>query len=152
MDENASRFLASLGAAGGQGNMWELGAQLGLERPDCEALCLDLMSQGLLEMVNLAGAVKLSRAGQEIAAAPAAPADDLATWLEDLSAAGEMGLGGALAQDLAADREALRHHLARSSPLPAVVGALLAALAKTLAASPQPSAAELAARAQKLAP
>lgn len=153
MNEDLAReFLGRLEQAGGKASMWKLGESLGLDRADTETLAVDLLGQGLLEMVSLSGAVQFTEAGRAaVGGAPAAGGEDLPGLLAELAGAGGLGLAGTAAADLTADLAALSAHLTRSSPLMPVVKALTAALDSALEKAPDPAARELRARLARLA-
>ncbi len=144
-------FLRLTGEAGGGANMWRIGEGLGLDREQVESLCLDLLSAGFLEMKNLGGAIVLTEAGREqLSGSSAAGGVDLASLVEELEGAGDLGLEGAAASDLAADLACLRAQLLRSRPLAPVVQACLEAVAQALALSAHSRARDLAAQVGEL--
>ncbi len=149
-EKNKLEFLGGLSQAGDQANMWQTGQAMGLNRDASEALAMDLMSQGLLEIVNLSGKVRLTEAGRRALGPASGPGDGLEALVRDLEAAGDLGLKGASAQDLAADLATLRAQLGRSRPLMPVVKACLAALESLLGRSSASEAADLAKRAAAL--
>jgi len=150
MDDLKLEFLRRTDQAGDGANMWQIGEGLGLDRAQVETLCLDLLSDGLLEMKNLGGAIALAQAGREQLSGAPAPGPDLGALVGQLESAGGLGLEGAAASDLAADLACLRAQLSRSRPLAAVVQACLEAVAEALAGSPDHRARELAAQAREL--
>jgi len=141
MDHEAE-FLAALAQAGGEGSMWDIGREMGLDRGQAEAVGTELMGRGLLEMVSLSGKVRLTetgRAGAERAADQGG--ETLADWLAQARA---LDPAGDLAQDLAC----LEAQLARSQPLTEVVATCLEAAAQSLAVEHP----DLADRARRLKP
>ncbi len=145
-------FLQSVAEAGDKANMWKVGEAMGLNRDATETLCMDFFAQGILEVVNLSGWVRLTPAGRE-GLAPTGPQggpDSLAALVRDLAAAGDLGLKPPAGADLAADLACLKAMLTRSQPLPQVVKACLLAVEAALMLSPQPAAESLAQRAASL--
>ncbi len=143
-------FLRLTGEAGGDANMWRIGEGLGLDREQVESLCLDLLSAGLLEMKNLGGAIVLTDTGREQLSGLSPAGPDLGSLLAELEGAGDLGLEGGAAADLAVDLACLRAQLSRSRPLAAVVQACLEAVAGALDASADPRARDLAGQLRKL--
>lgn len=130
MDEVKSlEFLRAIAAAGDKANMWTAGQAVGLERGATEALSLELMDRGYLEMASLSGAVRLTPSGAEElqGAAGAEKTPDLEELLQRI-AAQELDLGPTASADLKADLATLRAALGRSRPLNPVVKACLAAI------------------------
>jgi hypothetical protein len=151
MDEELKlEFMRRTDQAGDEANMWRIGEGLGLDRGQVETLCMDLLSEGLLEMKNLGGSIVLAQAGREQLAGAPAPGPNLGTLLDELEGAGDLGLAGPAAGDLAADLACLRAQLSRSRPLAAVVQACLQAVAEALAASRQERARDLASQVREL--
>lgn len=153
MDPQARELLAAVQQAGDSANLWEAGQSLGLERSRAEDLGTGLMAEGLLEMVNLGGAVRVSPAGADLLAGGGglgAGGDDLANLVSDLETAGGLGLAEKVAADLAADVTALKAQLGRSRPLLPVVRACLEALEENLGGSGDEKAKDLARRAAAL--
>lgn len=156
MDEERSlEFLRLIDQAGQDGNMWETGEAMGLERYQSEDLATDLMGRGYLEMVSLNGKVRLTQDGKDHLRGAGSPAGGggggLAALLADLQAAGAAGLSGAAARDLAVDIACLEAQTRRSQPLQAVVRACLEEIGRALAKSSLPASRELARRADSLA-
>lgn len=156
MDATSKEFLQRLSQAGDQADLRQVGQDMGLEREQAESLAMGLMVEGLLEVVSLSGAVRLTGQGRELVgeAAPTAPAsttgDGLRALADDLAKAGDLGLGRSAAEDLAVDLATLQAHLGRSKPLQAVLSACLEALAAGLEQSGESRAAGLAIRARAL--
>ena len=127
-------FLQELARAKDGANMWRAGEAIGLNRDDTEALSLDLLSGGLLEMVNLSGGVRLTEDGLASLGekTPMDQAADLASLIKAMEDAGDMGLSPEAAADMAVDLATLRAQLKRSRPLPAAVNACLSATQATL--------------------
>lgn len=139
-------YLKQLAAEGDGVNAKAVAERMGLGRQDGEDLAVRLMTDGLLEMVSLSGAVRVTAAGRGLVAGVSAAAsgdDDLPALLAQIGAAGDLGLGPVDAADLAADAACLAAHLRRSRPLPPVVRACLASLSDGLAKSSSPQAAGL---------
>lgn len=150
MEQGKEReFLERLAQAGEQASMWEVGQAMGLDRGATEALAASLLAQEALQIVSLSGKVCLTEAGRALCGAGAG-GDSLAGLLQDLRAAGGLGLSGAAAQDLLADLATLEAQLGRSQPLMPVVKACLAAIEGALTRSRHPQAVGLAARAAAL--
>ena len=69
MDEEKSlELLRAIAAAGDKANMWTAGESVGLDRGTTEALSLELMDRGYLDMASLSGAVRLTPPGRRGAA------------------------------------------------------------------------------------
>jgi hypothetical protein len=150
-EEQKLDFLRRAAASGAKANMWRIGEELGLTRDATEYLCMDLFAQGMMEVVNLSGGVRLTTSGEQcLGPAQGASADTLAAWLKDARALGDPGLTGQAAQDLAADLKALEAQTERSQPLAPVVKACLEAAAAALVQAKAPAAVELAQRAKAL--
>lgn len=143
-------FLRSAAEAGDQANMWKIGQALGLDRSAAESLGLELMGQGLLEMVNLGGGVRITEAGLaglgSVGKGPG-PGPDLEALLGEIESGGDLGLDQKAMVDMEADLACLRAQLGRSRPLEAVVTACLEAVEEALAGSTAARAQELARRA-----
>lgn len=150
MDQGKEReFLERLAQAGEQASMWEIGQAMGLDRGDTEALATSLLAQEALQIVSLSGKVCLTQAGRALCGGPGG-GDSLAGLVQDLRAAGGLGLTGVAAQDLLADLATLEAQLGRSQPLMPVVKACLAAIEGVLTRSRDPQAAGLVQRAGAL--
>ncbi|KMY67796.1 hypothetical protein AAU61_07935 [Desulfocarbo indianensis] len=154
-NERSLEFLRLIDQAGQDGNMWETGEAMGLEKYQSEDLATELMGRGYLEMVSLNGKVRLTQAGKDHLQGAGSPAGGggggLAKLLADLQAAGAAGLSGAAAQDLAADIACLEAQTRRSQPLPPVVQACLKEIGRALAESSLPASRELGRWADALA-
>ncbi len=148
MDENKRlEFLSAVEQAGGQANMWEIGEALGLERAHTEQVSTSLFGDGLLELVSLAGAVRITERGR----AQAGGGDqDLDAWLDDAGKACHLVLEGTAAQDLSLDLETIRSQQKRTAPHPTIISTCLSAAEQAFNASAHPQAAELARRAARL--
>ena len=147
MEQNTRRdFLRELARAGDDTNMWRAGEALGMIKDHTETLSLDLLSEGLLEMVNLSGGVRLTPEGQNALGEPAPPDQpaDLALLLKALEEAGDLDLAPQAAADLSADLATLKAQLKRSQPLNAVIKACLSAVSAALQQSPSDEARRLA--------
>lgn len=142
-------LLRRLAAAGDKANMWEAGAEMGLDRPATETLAMNLFAQQAMEVVNLSGKVRITEAGRRLLGDQAAAEPGLAGFVADLEAL-DAGLGGSDAGDLAADLVCLKAQAGRSRPLAPVVRACLAAVETALAKSQAPQAAALVKRAAAL--
>lgn len=142
-------LLRRLAAAGDQANMWEAGAQMGLDRPATETLAMNLFAQQAMEVVNLSGKVRITEVGRRLLGDAPASEPGLAGFVADLAALAH-GLTGTDAGDLAADLACLRAQAGRSRPLMPVVRACLAAVETALGKSKAPQAAGLAQRAAAL--
>ena len=136
MDETIRmEFLKRLAQAGDGASAKVVAQEMGLQRQDAEDLSVSLMTGGLLEMVSLSGAVRLTPAGRNMvqgASAAASGQDDLPSLLAEIAAAGDLGLGPVEAIDLASDTACLAAHLRRSRPLEPVRRACLAAISDGL--------------------
>lgn len=141
-EEKHLKLLALLDQAGDSVTMWQVGESLGLNRSATETLAMDLFAEGILEVVNLSGKVRITDKGRGLLGGGGAA--DLPGLVEALEKAGSLGLSGAAAQDLAADLATLKAQLSRSRPLMPVVKSCLAALETTLAKSKDPAASGLA--------
>lgn len=150
MDEDLVReFLQQVGAAGDKASLQEVGSALGIDRGQAEELSMQLMGEGLLEIVSLSGAVRLTDAGRTAAGGSSgggATAEDLPSLVAEIAAAGSLGLAPDQADDLTRDLAALTAQLKRSRPLGDVIKTLLKAVEEGLTASPEPQARALAMR------
>lgn len=142
-------LLRRLAEAGDKANMWEAGAEMGLDRPATETLAINLFAQQAMEVVNLSGKVRITEAGRRLLGDQPAAEPGLAGFVADLAAL-DHGLGGGDAGDLAADLACLKAQAGRSRPLAPVVRACLAAVETALAKSQAPQAAALVKRAASL--
>ncbi len=127
-------FLRQLALEGDSANMWNAGEAVGLDRAATEALAMDLMAQGVLEMASLSGGVKLTASAQsELEGAPSPEKSaNLASVLEGIAAAGNLGLDAAAAANLAADLATLQAGLKRNPPLAPVLESCLKAVGAAL--------------------
>jgi len=148
--ENKLRFLKELAKAGAKANMWQVGQVLGLDRQAVESLSLDLLSSGLLEMVSLSGAVRLTESGlAQLEETPATNQPlDLPALIKAIEEAGDMGLSPSAAADLSADLATLKNQLKRSQPLKAVLMACLSSIQAALNQADSPRAQKLARQAR----
>lgn len=148
-DDRDLELLRRLAAAGDSANMWEAGAEMGLDRPATETLAMNLFAQSAMEVVNLSGKVRLTEAGRRLLGDQPPAEPGLAGLVADLAAL-DHGLAAGLAADLAADLACLTAQAGRSRPLAPVVRACLAAVETALATSKAPQAAALIKRAAAL--
>lgn len=156
-DYQKLEFLRRVAEAGDKADMWKTGQAQGLDRDATEALCMDFFAQGVLEVVSLSGAVRLTSSGRESlgetgGGAAAGGPDSLARLVADLDQAGDLGLKPPAGGDLAADLACLKAQLKRSQPLTQVVRACLVAVEAALMQSPAAAAEALAQRAAGLRP
>lgn len=150
MDEHKRlEFLNQLSQSSGDANMWELGESMGLERQETEAITTTLMADGLLELVSLAGTVRLTDQGQDQGAADN-EAGELAAWLDQADKVCHLALNGSAAEDLEIDLETIRSQQKRTQPHPTVMTTCLGAAEHAFNASAHPQAAEMARRAALL--
>lgn len=151
-DHQKLEFLRRVAEAGDKANMWKLGEAQGLERNATETLCMDYFAQGILEVVNLSGGVRLTASGRENLgeAEGGGGPDSLAALVADLEKAGDLGLKAPAGTDLAADLACLKAQLKRSQPLTQVLRACLLAVEAALMQSPAAQAEALAQRAAAL--
>jgi hypothetical protein len=129
-DVKRLEFLRQLALEGDKANMCSAGEAVGLDRAASEALGMDLMAQGVLEMVSLGGRVALTTSGQsELDGAPGPEKSaELAALLDQIAAAGGLGLEAAIASNLQADLATLQAALKRNPPLAPVLEACLQAM------------------------
>jgi hypothetical protein len=149
-DYQKLEFLRRVAEAGDKADMWKTGEAQGLDRDATETLCMDFFAQGILEVVSLSGAVRLTASGREGLGGAGGGPDNLAGLLADLEKAGDLGLKAPAGTDLAADMACLKAQLKRSQPLTQVVKACLLAVEAALMQSPTAAAEALAQRAAAL--
>jgi hypothetical protein len=151
-DQQKLEFLRRVAEAGDKADMWKTGEAQGLNRDATETLCMDFFAQGILEVVSLSGAVRLTDSGREgLGEAPGGGGpDSLASLVADLEKAGDLGLKPPASGDLMADLACLKAQTKRSQPLTQVVKACLLAVEAALMQSPAAQAEALAQRAAGL--
>ena len=151
MDDAAQKqLLTALARSGDSANLYQVAEEIGLDRDQAQDMGTNLMAEGLLEMVNLSGSVRVTEAGKLMTGGGSGGADSLAALVADLDSAGDLDLAARAAADAAQDIACLKAQLKRSTPLAGVTSACLAELERALSQAGGPKASGLAARARTL--
>jgi hypothetical protein len=134
-NSDSRRLLGELAKQGEDANTTQAAEILGLDRSQVEDLTVELMGEGLLEMVSLSGKVRLTENGRRLLGGQAGlgPKDDLESLVAELSSWQVKGLDPVSLHDYTQDLNCLEAQAKRSEPLLPVVTACLKAIHGVLA-------------------
>ena len=133
-ETSADLLLAAIhektgGDPGRSVSMWAVGEGLGFDRSRTEGLAMELVSEGLLEVKSLSGGVSLTESGLARTRAGVNGGEAGAGLPEFVQALEEalpgLTLSAAVRGDLELDARVLKIQLQRSTPLDAVVKAVM---------------------------